>query len=159
MLIDTISSFTRCYILCILNYTMVTIVLLVVSTIFTSTTLYPISSDVDILYEQNDWVHIGTRKVIKKNNSDIIPIQVENGQYRSLRFQLENGNLNFTQVIIGFRDGSKQIVNLRKTILDGEFSKPIGVDLKGRNIESVEYKYDTKGVKVKKAKVKVYGKY
>ncbi len=138
---------------------MVTIVLLVVSTIFTSTTLYPISSDVDILYEQNDWVHIGTRKVIKKNNSDIIPIQVENGQYRSLRFQLENGNLNFTQVIIGFRDGSKQIVNLRKTILDGEFSKPIGVDLKGRNIESVEYKYDTKGVKVKKAKVKVYGKY
>ena len=61
------------------------------------------------------------------------------------------------QCIIEFGDGTKQIVEIRKTINANESTRNIDITGNRRVIKQVEFIYDTKGIKLKEAKVKLYG--
>ena len=103
------------------------------------------------------WEHLGTRKVDYKLDRDEIPVTIREGKFRKIKLTAHRGDINMHQCIVTFGDGTRQIVNMRKRINAGSSTRVI--DLKGgsRVIKKVTFLYDTKGIKSKKGKIKLYG--
>lgn len=105
------------------------------------------------------WEHLGTRKVNRRLDRDIIPVTIRDGFFRKIKLMAVDGNINIKQCIIQFADGTKQIVEVRKTLKANQSTNVIDISGNRRIIDQVEFLYDTKGIKVKKAKIKLYGQH
>ncbi len=105
----------------------------------------------------DDWIHLGTRKVDYKVDRDHIPITLTEGRFSALKFTVVDGDINLRKCVITFGDESKQTVTLRKRIKEGSSSRKINLRGAKRIIKHVEFVYDMKGIKGKKAKLKLYG--
>lgn len=110
-----------------------------------------------IIAQPGTWQHLGTRKVNRRLDRDIIPVTIRDGLFTKIKIEVLDGSINMRQCIIEFGDGTKQIVEIRKTINANESTRNIDITGNRRVIKQVEFIYDTKGIKLKKAKVKLYG--
>ena len=106
-----------------------------------------------IIAQPGTWEHLGTRKVNRKMDRDIITVTIRDGFFTKIKIEVLDGSINMRQCIIEFGDGTKQIVEIRKTINANESTRNIDIAGNRRVIKQVEFIYDTKGIKLKKAKV------
>ena len=105
----------------------------------------------------SDWEHLGTRKVNYKNDRDEIPVTIRDGKFKRIKLTADKGDINIHQCIVTFADGTKQIINIRKRIKAGSSTRVIDIMRGSRVIRKVAFIYDTKGIKTKKGKIKLYG--
>jgi hypothetical protein len=105
----------------------------------------------------DNWRELGRVKAGHNGDHDRIIVEGKHDTFRKLKFRVENSALNMSKMIVTYDDGAPENVEVRNSIpKDGESRE---IDLKGgkRNLRSVEFWFDTKGVLNGKAVVILYG--
>ena len=104
-----------------------------------------------------DWVFLGERMVSDRNDHDIIPVTVKRGDFRAIKILVTRVAVDFHRVIVYFGNGGKQEVELRNTIPAGGESRTIDLTGSDRVINRVEFWYDARSVRGRRAVVRLYG--
>ena len=106
----------------------------------------------------DNWRELGSVKAGHNGDHDVIHIDGPHDTFRKLKFRVTNSPLNMKRMVVTYDDKNPpENIDVRNEIpKDGE-SRPI--DLKGgkRQLRSVEFWFDTKGVLNGKAEVTLYG--
>jgi len=104
-----------------------------------------------------DWVLLGERIVTDRLDHDAITVTAARGDFSAIRITVSRAAVDFHRVVVHFRNGGKQEIELRETIPSGGESRP--VDLKGadRVINRVEFWYDARTVRGRRALVRLFG--
>ena len=106
------------------------------------------------------WEKLGQRKVNHRLDRDEIMVTAKEGRFSAVKLKVRKGSINMHKMVIHFRDGSKQKVDLRHNIPAGGETRVI--QLKGKKkriIKKVAFWYDTKGLANKKAVVNLWGRH
>lgn len=106
------------------------------------------------------WEKLGQRKVNHRLDRDEIMVTAKEGRFSAVKLKVKKGGINMHKMVIHFRDGSTQKVNLRNNIPAGGETRVI--QLKGKKkriIKKVVFWYDTKGLANKKAIVNLWGRH
>jgi hypothetical protein len=108
--------------------------------------------------EMQDWVSLGTKKVNFGLDRDVIQVSYKDGTFTAIKFEVSDGALNMHRCVVHFENGGKQEVDVRHNFGKGSESRVI--DLKGnrRFINKIEFWYDSKNLKNKRATITVLGK-
>lgn len=93
--------------------------------------------------QRRNWTVIGERVVSDRADHDRVLLDGRE-TFRALRFEVSGHPLDFHRVVIHFRNGEDQKVELRQTIRAGGFSRDIDLDGGGRAIRSIDFWYDAK---------------
>ena len=90
------------------------------------------------------WVRLGERVVTDKADHDVITVGAARGTFRAVRFDVIGHAVDFQRVVIHFRNGGDQNVELRHTIPAGGSSREIDIDGADRVIRAIDFWYDAK---------------
>ena len=117
------------------------------------------SFDVDADLRNNGWERLGSKVVNFKIDRDIITVGAHEGHFKKLKVAVTGGSLNMHRMVVHYRNGSKEEIELRHNFSQASASRVI--DLRGHNrvIKKVVLVYDTKNAARRKAKVHVLGKH
>lgn len=105
-----------------------------------------------------DWVALGQRAVNDRVDHDAIPVTATEGRFSSIRLAVRRAPVDFHRVEIHYRNGSSQKVELRNTIPAGGESRVIDLEGDDRVIRSVEFWYDARTIRGRRATVHLLGK-
>jgi hypothetical protein len=87
------------------------------------------------------WVYLGNRHVDGKADRDNIEIK-PGDKFRAIQFRVDGGLVQFTRVIVHFRNGSREELDVRANIPSGGRSGVIDLPGQRRSIQSVEMWYN-----------------
>ena len=87
------------------------------------------------------WVFLGDRHVDGRADRDNIEVKPEEGGFRAIQFRVDGGMVRCTKVIVHFRDGSREELDVRANIPSGGRSGSIDLPGARRSIQSVEMWY------------------
>ena len=104
-----------------------------------------------------DWVLLGTRTVTDRADHDVIAVTVARGDFKRIKLSVQRAAVDFHKVVVHFANGGKQEIELRHTIPAGGESRAIDLDGKDRIITRVEFWYDAKTSRGRKAVVRLFG--
>jgi hypothetical protein len=93
---------------------------------------------------RDNWVAIGERTVSDKADHDAIEVGADRGSFTAIRFDVLRHAVDFHRVVIRFRNGDDQKIELRHSIPAGGSSRVIDIDGTNRVIRSIEFWYDAK---------------
>jgi len=107
---------------------------------------------------QDPWVSLGSKKVNFGLDRDVIHVSYRDNLLTAIKILVNDGALNMHKCTVYFENGGQQEVELRHNFAAGSNSRVI--DLKGnkRNIDRIEFWYDTKNAANRKAEVQVWGR-
>lgn len=107
---------------------------------------------------ENPWVKLGSRKASMKADHDEILVTGQRGTFNALKLSVENAGVMFHRVIVHYRNGTRETLDIRKRIGDGGETRAL--NLKGRNriIRKVVFYYQSEPLADKKAKVTLHGR-
>ncbi len=107
--------------------------------------------------QANAWVLLGERTVTDRLDRDVIPVTIARGDFKRIKIMVNRHAVDFHRVLVHSANGGDQEVELRATIPAGGQSRAI--DLRGRDciIRSVEFWYDARTVRGRKAVVLLFG--
>ena len=106
------------------------------------------------------WVVLGEREVTDKLDHDTIVVTGERGSFNAIRNDVLIHAVDFHKVVIHFRNGDDQNVELRDTIKAGGASRIIDIDGANRIIRSIDFWYDANTIgKGGKALVRTMGRH
>ncbi len=107
----------------------------------------------------NKWDKLGTKKVNYRLDKDVIKVGVRDGLFTKLKVVVTNGALNMHKMVVVYKNGQRDNINLRHQFSKKSDSRVI--DLKGgkRVIKEIIFWYDTKNVSRRKAQVTVFGRH
>jgi hypothetical protein len=88
------------------------------------------------------WVLLGEREVSDKLDHDTIVVTGERGTFNAIRLDVSIHAVDFHKVVIHFRNGDDQNVELRDTIKAGGSSRAVDIDGANRIIRSIDFWYD-----------------
>lgn len=105
-----------------------------------------------------DWERLGSRKVNRALDKDVIHVGIKDGRFKKLKLQVTGGSLNMHRMIVHYGNGTKEEIQLRHN-----FSRRSGsrvIDLKGnkRIIKKVVFFYDSKNLQRSRATMHLFGK-
>jgi hypothetical protein len=115
--------------------------------------IIPVTADAD----QGDWVRLGVRTVSDRIDHDTIKVTSAKGDFRKIKIKVEHGGVNFKRVVLHFRVGAEQVVEMRDKIRAGGETRAIDLDGGNRIIRSVDFWYDARS-SGGKAVVLLYGR-
>ena len=104
-----------------------------------------------------DWVFLGQRTVTDRVDHDVIPVTGARGDFRSIKLTVQRAAVDFHRVVVHFANGGDQEVELRATIPAGGESRAIDLRAGDRVIRSVEFWYDARTVRGRRAVVRLHG--
>lgn len=109
-------------------------------------------------FAQDPWVNLGSKKVNFGIDRDVIHVSYRDNALSAIKILVNHGALNMHKCTVYFENGGQQEVELRHNFAKDSNSRVI--DLKGnkRNIERIEFWYDTKDAANRKAEVEVWGR-
>ena len=90
------------------------------------------------------WELLGSRTVTDRGDHDTIVVTVAKGTFRAIKFEVRGHAVDFQRVVVHFRNGDDQRVELRHTIPAGGSSREIDIDGTDRVIRSIDFWYDAK---------------
>ncbi len=90
------------------------------------------------------WELLGQRVVTDRADHDTIVVTAAKGTFTAVRFDVSGHAVDFHRVVIHFRNGDDQKVELRDTIRSGGSSRVIDIDGRDRVIRSIDFWYDAK---------------
>jgi hypothetical protein len=94
-----------------------------------------------------EWVVLGEREVSDAADRDLIEVGGDRGTFTAVRFDVLRHAVDFRRVVIHFRNGDDQEVELANSIPAGESSRVIDVAGANRIIRSIEFWYDAKTIR------------
>ena len=92
------------------------------------------------------WELLGQRVVTDRADHDTIAVTAAKGTFTAVRFDVTGHAVDFHRVVIHFRNGDDQRVELRNTIRSGSQSRVIDIEGKDRVIRSIDFWYDAKTI-------------
>ena len=103
------------------------------------------------------WHIIGTKNVDYKLDKDAFYFKPNGKKYSKFQFVVKNGRLNMHKCVVHFRNGQRQVVNLKGNFNPGDKSRIIDLAGDKRNVEKIVFVYDTKTRSRRKAQVVLMG--
>lgn len=104
-----------------------------------------------------DWDFLGQRAVTDRVDHDVIVVTGSEGRFRAIQLRVQRAPVDFHRVVVHFRNGAPQEVELRSTIRAGEVSRRIDLVGADRIIERVEFWYDARTARGRQAVVRLFG--
>ncbi len=105
------------------------------------------------------WELLGSRQVKFNLDRDEIIVTGQEGTFKSLQVRVKKSAINMHKMVIHFRDGSEQNVELKDNFRAGSESRVIDLDGNNRVIQKVVFWYDTKNYKNRRAIVELWGRH
>ena len=106
------------------------------------------------LASAQSWTRLGNREVSDRVDHDSIRAR-GSAQYRQMIICVEQAPVHFLSVIVRYRDGTTQDVRLRNLIRAGACSRDIALRGRNRDIEAVDFTYETASLGASRARVEV----
>jgi hypothetical protein len=105
------------------------------------------------------WTKLGSRRVSHSADHDEILVTGRAGTFNAIKLTVEKADVTIGRVIVMFRGGGTEEMQLRNRISAGGETRAI--DIRGRNriIRKVIFYYTTQPGESKKAKVTLYGRH
>jgi hypothetical protein len=108
------------------------------------------------LIAQN-WELLGTRRVSFRAEKDVIPVTVREGLFRTIKLEVEGGNLEMFDIRVVFGDGAVFSPETRMVFREGSWSRTIDLPDAARVIRRVEFVYKSE-LRRGRAWVRLYGR-
>jgi hypothetical protein len=106
------------------------------------------------------WTLLGSRTVTDKIDHDTITVTGARGSFNAIKLEVSAHAVDFQRVVIHFRNGEDQKLELRNTIPAGGSSRDIDIEGKNRVIKSIDFWYDANTIgKGGHAIVKTFGRH
>jgi hypothetical protein len=105
------------------------------------------------------WEKLGSRNVNYSVDHDEISVTKSEGLFTALKLKITRSALNMHKMVIHFGDGTSQDVELKNNFHAGDESRVIDLPGNKRVISSVEFWYDTKNYKDKRAEIELWGRH
>ena len=102
------------------------------------------------------WVQHGQREVSDRLDHDVIPVTIARGDFRRIKLTVHRASVDFRRVVVRFRNGGDQTVQLRNTIPAGGETRAIDLTGGERVIRNVEFWYDA-NTRGRRAVVRLWG--
>lgn len=104
-----------------------------------------------------NWAYLGEANVDGRYDHDKIKVSRSEGLFRQIQLRVERGPIEFHRVVVHYRDGRSEEIQVRDFIPAGGQTRAI--DLRGgsRAISSVEIWYARAGRRSVEPKVRLYG--
>jgi hypothetical protein len=107
---------------------------------------------------QRGWVLLGQRVVNDRIDHDVIAVTVDRGDFKSIKLVVERAPVDFHRVVVYFGNDTKQEVEVRKTVPAGGETRVIDLVGKDRVISRVQFWYDAKTIRGRRAAVRLLGR-
>lgn len=88
------------------------------------------------------WTLLGNRTVTDKKDHDTIIVTAARGSFNAIKLEVTGHAVDFQRVVIHFRNGEDQKLDLRNTIPAGGSSRDIDIEGANRIIKSIDFWYD-----------------
>jgi hypothetical protein len=102
------------------------------------------------------WVLLGERLVTDRLDHDLIPVTIARGDFRAIKITVARRGVDFHRVVVHFANGGDQEVEMRRTIPAGGETRAIDLRAGERVIRSVEFWYDARSIRGRRAVVRLY---
>lgn len=104
-----------------------------------------------------EWVLLGQRAVNDKADHDVVPVTGVRGEFKSIKIKVDRAAVDFHRVVVHYGNGTRQEIELRNTIPAGGESRAIDLQGSERVINRVEFWYDAKTIRGRRAVVRLLG--
>lgn len=104
-----------------------------------------------------DWVLLGERTVTDRLDHDVIPVTITRGDFKAIKITVHRRGVDFHRVVVHFANGGDQEVEMRHTIPAGGETRAIDLRAGDRVIRSVEFWYDARSIRGRRAVVRLHG--
>lgn len=105
------------------------------------------------------WEKIGQRQVNFRTDRDVIQVGAREGTFKALQLKVKGGAIDLTRVVVHYRNGDQQVLNVRQTIPRGGQSRVLDLPGNNRIITKVVFVYDTRNRSPRRATVELWGKH
>ena len=92
------------------------------------------------------WELLGSRTVTDGADHDTVKVGGAKGDFTAIKIEVQRRAVNFRRVVIHFRNGDDQKVELRDTIGANSESRVIDIDGRDRVIRSIDFWYDAQSL-------------
>jgi hypothetical protein len=92
------------------------------------------------------WELLGERTVTDRADHDTVKVGAAKGDFTAIKIEVRRRAVNFKRVVIHFRNGDDQKVELRDTIAANGESRVIDIDGKDRVIRAIDFWYDAQSL-------------
>jgi len=103
------------------------------------------------------WVLLGQRTVTDRVDHDQIVVTATRGDFRSIKITVQRAAVDFHRVVVHYRNGGDQEVEMRHTIPAGGETRAIDLRAGDRVIRSVDFWYDARTIRRRRAVVRLFG--
>jgi hypothetical protein len=105
----------------------------------------------------SDWTLLGQRPVTDRVDHDAIAVAASEGRFAAIQLRVQRAAVDFHRVVIHFRNGQTQEVELRTTIGAGQATRRIELQGPERLIARVDFWYDARTARGRQAVVRLFG--
>ena len=92
------------------------------------------------------WELLGSRTVTDRADHDTVKVGGAKGDFTAVKIQVQRRAVSFRRVVIHFRSGDDQKVELRDTIGANGESRVIDIEGRDRVIRSIEFWYEAQSL-------------
>jgi hypothetical protein len=105
------------------------------------------------------WEHLGTRKINRDFDKDVIYVTHLEGTFNALKVKVTQKPVTMYDIKVHYGNGQVEDLRTRVHVAAGGESRVI--DLKGGNrvIEKVVFRYETRGDQGKRARIHLFGRH
>lgn len=89
----------------------------------------------------------------------MIRVGAREGSFKALQLKVSGGAIDLTRVIVHYRNGEEQILNVRQSIPRGGQSRVLDLPGNNRIITKVVFVYDTRNRSRRRATVALWGRH
>ena len=104
-----------------------------------------------------NWVLLGQRTVTDRVDHDVVVVTLARGDFRSIKITVNRAAVDFHRVVVHFANGGDQEVEMRHTIPAGGETRSIDLRAGDRVIRSVDFWYDARTIRGRRAVVRLFG--
>ena len=104
-----------------------------------------------------EWVLLGARAVNDRADHDVIMVTAVRGDFKGVKLTVQRAAVDFHRVVVYYGNGTKQELELRNTIPAGGETRIIDLTGNERIINRVEFWYDAKTIRGRRAVVRLFG--
>lgn len=110
-------------------------------------------------HQNGRWERLGQRTVNYAPDRDVIHVGASEGTFKALQIKVKGAPIDLMQVVVFYRNGQKQVLNVSQTIPRGGKSRVLDLPGNNRVITKVSFLYDTRNRARRRATVELWGRH
>lgn len=103
------------------------------------------------------WTFLGQQAVSDRLDHDVILVTATEGRFDAIQLRVLRAAVDFHKVVVHFRNGGRQELELRQTIPAGGATRRIDLSGEDRGVQRVEFWYDARTTRGRQATVRLFG--